>query len=216
MITVSTIPHSDDPSDDHLAGKNRFECRSCPYQYVLNKRYYERKMMKRKEVEDIMGGKGSWDNVDKTNGIYLGTRRKPDEPNLGLVLTSVIVQCPNERCNNNEAFFYLLQIRSADEPMTAFYKVCSWDFEGSRILRFGEIVGSAKLVNDANELLVYKVWEAMEGVGGCRWRYFHMHCNGVHTGVCGVNYSKIVDRKIPSFLTIVASIFGGAHGVSMS
>ncbi|OCK96015.1 uncharacterized protein K441DRAFT_633905 [Cenococcum geophilum 1.58] len=99
MLTVSTIPHSDDPSDDHLAGKNRFECRSCPYQYVLDKRYYERKMMKRKEVEDIMGGKGSWDNVDKTN-----------------------VQCPNERCNNNEAFFYLLQIRSADEPMTAFYK----------------------------------------------------------------------------------------------
>lgn len=42
-----------------------------------------------------------------------------------------------------------------------------------------------------------------------------MHCNGVHTGVCGVNYLRIVDRKIPSFLTIVASIFGGAHGVSM-
>lgn len=216
MVTVSTIPHSDDPSDDHLAGKNRFECRSCPYQYVLDKRYYERTMMKRKEVEDIMGGKGSWDNVDKTNGIYLGTRHKSDEPDLGLVLTGVIVQCPNERCNNNEAFFYLLQIRSADEPMTAFYKVCSWNFKGNGILRFGEIVGSAKLVNSANELLVYKVWEAMEGVGGCRWRCFHMHCNGVHTGVCGVNYSKIVDRKIPSFLTIVASIISGAHGVSMS
>lgn len=26
-----------------------------------------------------------------------------------------------------------------------------------------------------------------------------MHCNGVHTGVCGVNYSNITDRKIPSF-----------------
>ena len=73
-------------------------------------------------------------------------------------------------------------------------------------------------MNDANELLVYKVWEAMEGVGGCRWRYFHMHCNGVHAGVCGVNYSNITDRKIPSFFfkKIVASIFGGVHGVSMS
>lgn len=33
------------------------------------------------------------------------------------------VQCPNERCRNDEAYWYQLQIRSADEPMTAFYKV---------------------------------------------------------------------------------------------
>ena len=34
------------------------------------------------------------------------------------------VQCPNEKCRNDEAYWYQLQIRSADEPMTAFYKVC--------------------------------------------------------------------------------------------
>ncbi len=34
-----------------------------------------------------------------------------------------IVQCPNEKCRNDEAYWYQLQIRSADEPMTAFYKV---------------------------------------------------------------------------------------------
>jgi hypothetical protein len=33
------------------------------------------------------------------------------------------VQCPNEKCRNDEAYWYQLQIRSADEPMTAFYKV---------------------------------------------------------------------------------------------
>jgi DNA-directed RNA polymerase subunit M/transcription elongation factor TFIIS len=33
------------------------------------------------------------------------------------------VQCPNEKCRNHEAYWYQLQIRSADEPMTAFYKV---------------------------------------------------------------------------------------------
>jgi DNA-directed RNA polymerase III subunit RPC11 len=35
----------------------------------------------------------------------------------------VTVQCPNEKCRNDEAYWYQLQIRSADEPMTAFYKV---------------------------------------------------------------------------------------------
>jgi len=33
------------------------------------------------------------------------------------------VQCPNEKCDGTQAYFYQLQIRSADEPMTTFYKV---------------------------------------------------------------------------------------------
>jgi Transcription factor S-II (TFIIS) len=35
------------------------------------------------------------------------------------------VQCPNEKCESIRAFFYQLQIRSADEPMTSFFKVGS-------------------------------------------------------------------------------------------
>lgn len=27
--------------------------------------------MKRKEVEDVMGGKDAWANVDKTDGMYI-------------------------------------------------------------------------------------------------------------------------------------------------
>ena len=27
--------------------------------------------MKRKEVEDVIGGKGSWDNVDQTDGTFI-------------------------------------------------------------------------------------------------------------------------------------------------
>lgn len=33
---------------------------------ILDKRYFERKMMKSKEVEDVLGGADSWKNVDKT------------------------------------------------------------------------------------------------------------------------------------------------------
>jgi DNA-directed RNA polymerase III subunit RPC11 len=50
-------------------GTNRLECRTCPYQFILTRKYYERKPMKRKEVDDVMGGEGAWDNVDQTEGI---------------------------------------------------------------------------------------------------------------------------------------------------
>jgi len=99
MLRVSAVPPGD-PTTEPYVGQNRFECLTCPYHFVITKRYYERKYLKKKEVEDILGGKGAWDNVDKTE-----------------------VQCPNEKCRNHEAYWYQLQIRSADEPMTAFYKV---------------------------------------------------------------------------------------------
>jgi DNA-directed RNA polymerase subunit M/transcription elongation factor TFIIS len=34
-----------------------------------------------------------------------------------------LAQCPREGCDGAQAFFYQVQIRSADEPMTTFYKV---------------------------------------------------------------------------------------------
>ncbi|PVI02918.1 DNA-directed RNA polymeras-like protein III subunit RPC10 [Periconia macrospinosa] len=98
MLRVSKVPPGD-PSIEQFEGQNRFECMTCPYHFVINKRYYERKILKKKEAEDILGGKDAWANVDKTK-----------------------VQCPNEKCRNDEAYWYQLQIRSADEPMTAFYK----------------------------------------------------------------------------------------------
>ncbi|MCJ1372606.1 RNA polymerase III C11 subunit [Loxospora ochrophaea] len=88
------------PSDDFPNGQNRLECRTCPYQFLINQRYYERKEFKRKEVEDVMGGKDAWANVDKTEA-----------------------QCPRDECDSVQAFFYQVQIRSADEPMTTFFKV---------------------------------------------------------------------------------------------
>jgi len=70
MLRVSKVPPGD-PSTEDYVGQNRFECLTCPYQFVINKRYYERKYMKKKEVEDILGGKGAWDNVDKTEGMVI-------------------------------------------------------------------------------------------------------------------------------------------------
>lgn len=55
-------------NEQQFANVNRFECRTCPYQMILDKRYFERKFMKSKEVEDVLGGADSWKNVDKTEG----------------------------------------------------------------------------------------------------------------------------------------------------
>ena len=35
----------------------------------------------------------------------------------------MVVPCPREECKGSEAEFKQVQIRSADEPMTTFYKV---------------------------------------------------------------------------------------------
>ena len=119
MLRVSTVPPGDPTLEDQV-GHNRFECLTCPYHFVINKRYFERRTIQKKEVEDILGGKGAWDNVDQTNGMANEIKQEAvRESNVDLKT----VQCPNEKCRNHEAYWYQLQIRSADEPMTAFYKV---------------------------------------------------------------------------------------------
>ncbi|PBP22397.1 DNA-directed RNA polymerase III subunit RPC10, partial [Diplocarpon rosae] len=96
VLTVSMTPN---PTDANGGNINRLECQTCPYQYLLSKRYFERKTFVRQEREDVFGGEGSWDNADKTK-----------------------MQCPKDGCDGNEAAFFQVQIRSADEPMTGFYK----------------------------------------------------------------------------------------------
>lgn len=85
------------PGDD---GQNKFYCLTCPYEFkITGFLIYDRTMLHRKEVDDVLGGEGFWDNVDQTK-----------------------VQCPKDECGGDKAYFYQLQIRSADEPMTTFYK----------------------------------------------------------------------------------------------
>ncbi|KAH9889181.1 hypothetical protein F4778DRAFT_785735 [Xylariomycetidae sp. FL2044] len=90
ILTVS-------PASD--TGRNRLECRTCPYQHAIEEPMYSRRYFKRKEREELFGGKEAWDNADKT-----------------------AVQCPTPTCTGSEAAFYQIQIRSADEPMTSFFK----------------------------------------------------------------------------------------------
>lgn len=55
-------------TETYPTGQNRLECKTCAYNYDLTNSLYERKVMKKKEVEDVLGGKDAWENVDKTSG----------------------------------------------------------------------------------------------------------------------------------------------------
>ncbi|KAJ7226895.1 hypothetical protein GGX14DRAFT_385686 [Mycena pura] len=58
----------------------------------------------RKAVDDVLGGAEAWRDADST-----------------------MASCP--KCNNDKAYFYQLQIRSADEPMTTLAR----ELNGARI-----------------------------------------------------------------------------------
>ena len=75
----------------------RFFCKTCPYIYVVEEVVQKIMHLERKQVDDVMGGEDAWENVQQTDA-----------------------ECP--KCSNRKAYFMQIQIRSADEPMTIFYK----------------------------------------------------------------------------------------------
>eukprot|EP00244_Chara_vulgaris_P006643 TRINITY_DN2513_c0_g1_i1.p2 TRINITY_DN2513_c0_g1~~TRINITY_DN2513_c0_g1_i1.p2 ORF type:complete len:111 (-),score=24.68 TRINITY_DN2513_c0_g1_i1:133-465(-) len=81
-------------------GQLRYFCQTCPYVYNIDRKVSKKLPIKKKEVDDVLGGEEAWKNVDKTD-----------------------VNCP--KCTYGQAFFMQIQIRSADEPMTTFYKCCN-------------------------------------------------------------------------------------------
>jgi Transcription factor S-II (TFIIS) len=82
-------------------------------------------LLVRKQVDDILGGADAWKNVDQTDGTH-----GPALFHHATVLTHYVwrafdhaARCPH--CAHERAYFLQLQTRSADEPMTNFYKCVS-------------------------------------------------------------------------------------------
>ncbi|KAG0045926.1 DNA-directed RNA polymerase III subunit RPC10 [Gryganskiella cystojenkinii] len=83
-------------------------CQTCPYVYPIAKTIVQRKRLDRKQVDDVLGGDEAWQNVDQTEAL-----------------------CP--KCEFDRAYYMQIQTRSADEPMTTFYKCvnlqCGWQWK---------------------------------------------------------------------------------------
>ncbi|CAK9297596.1 unnamed protein product [Gordionus sp. m RMFG-2023] len=86
--------------DSSSSSDFRFSCHTCPYilpltgQTIISKRRYP----KLKNLDDVLGGSQAWENVDSIDSVT----------------------CP--KCELKGAYFMQIQTRSADEPMTTFYK----------------------------------------------------------------------------------------------
>jgi DNA-directed RNA polymerase III subunit RPC11 len=78
----------------------RFACNTCPYVHAIRRKITNRRYPRLKEVDDVLGGAAAWENVDST-----------------------AEKCP--KCEHPRAYFMQIQTRSADEPMTTFYKCCN-------------------------------------------------------------------------------------------
>ncbi|XP_006647672.1 DNA-directed RNA polymerase III subunit RPC10-like [Oryza brachyantha] len=78
----------------------RFFCPTCPYVCPVRNKIVKKARLVKKEVEPIFSGDDAMKLAPKT-----------------------ATSCP--RCYNGEAYFKQMQIRSADEPMTTFYKCCN-------------------------------------------------------------------------------------------
>ncbi|KAK3908991.1 DNA-directed RNA polymerase III subunit RPC10 [Frankliniella fusca] len=82
------------------ATRMKFQCNTCPFKYDVTKKITRKSYPKLKELDDVLGGAAAWDNVDSTEE-----------------------RCP--KCSHPRAYFMQIQTRSADEPMTTFYKCCN-------------------------------------------------------------------------------------------
>ncbi|KAI8265728.1 DNA-directed RNA polymerase III subunit RPC10 [Colletotrichum sp. SAR11_239] len=114
--------------------RNRLECRTCPFEHAITEPIYSRREFERKEREDVFGGPGEWDNADKARA-----------------------QCPKDGCNGEEAAFFQVQIRSADEPMTTFFKALhdlrnEMERELRRALSLVYITWHCVAISDGNHL----------------------------------------------------------------
>ena len=90
---------------EKFAGTNfRYFCKTCPYIFNLNQKIKFEQTFEHNEIETVLGGKEAWEDVAKTDAV-----------------------CP--KCEHPKAYFKEIQIRSADEPSTIFYKCVNCGFE---------------------------------------------------------------------------------------
>ena len=69
-LIITRVPaHQLPPSSAQNANHHHFSCRTCPYQMPLDRAYYERRHFAATQPDDVLGGAGVWEDVDRTPGM---------------------------------------------------------------------------------------------------------------------------------------------------
>jgi DNA-directed RNA polymerase III subunit RPC11 len=50
-------------------GLNKWACNTCPYEFPITKQMTSRMRLKRKQVDDVLGGDEMWAHADRTQGM---------------------------------------------------------------------------------------------------------------------------------------------------
>lgn len=112
------------------SGLNKWACNSCPYEFPITKQVCAGKLQCYWKSTSSCSS-DDFTDAPKTKGNRrcIGRRRDvgPCRSNTRCVVFSIpLMACSEDtqrvascdKCNHNSAYFYQLQIRSADEPMT--------------------------------------------------------------------------------------------------
>lgn len=99
----------------------RFSCPTCPFVFNIHKKLSSRWYPKLKQVDEILSDSAMWENVDSTDEkcpkcIYLIIK---------IQNALKLIKFFPKIGEHPRAYFMQLQTRSADEPMTTFYRCCN-------------------------------------------------------------------------------------------
>jgi DNA-directed RNA polymerase III subunit RPC11 len=124
------------------SGLNKWACNTCPYEFPITKQMTSRTRLARKQADDVLGGEEMWKHADSIADecfdvpspslppmvhdprldLFCGpwVRDPSFTSNLLTVYAYAHPICAVtcEKCEHGRAYFYQVQIRSADEPMT--------------------------------------------------------------------------------------------------
>ena len=92
----SLLSVSSGASDE--SGRLAFSCPTCDFQSEITTTIRKRTTLVPKKVDDVMGGLDAWKNSPMQSEVLC------------------------DRCRGKGAYYIQIQTRSADEPMTIFYK----------------------------------------------------------------------------------------------